>query len=420
MKNTYLTLFLLSLVLPAFAQYDIISVGANYANQTFYRFHDGTGTSVANTSWDIAFGAGLADAGIFVNEAVASSMSAPLPEVELYLTSAGDFSNVDTNGMTRIYNPEISWDAGAFNAVKDDADPFDLGWGSYDPLTHVITGTRIFCIKLRNGSYLKLQIESLADETYSFRYGNLDNSNEATAAIVKADYADKNLIYFSFESESVLDLEPAHWDLLFCRYYSPLDAGGEILEYLVTGVLSNEGVQVAQADGVDPFNANPDDYADQYSTELTVIGNDWKSFDLGTFQWVLPTDRAYFVQTPENELWRVIMVDFTGSSLGETTLSKTLLGEVGTTEAGVLQAKLHVFPNPAVDQVQVALDAPGTYDEAQIRVINQLGQPVWEGRSRLDEGLNVKTLQLGHLPAGYYQLLLEAHGLRATATLILY
>ncbi|MFT5263724.1 MAG: hypothetical protein ACI9RM_002452 [Ulvibacter sp.] len=86
------------------AQVDQPSVGPGYSEFTYYRLADGELNTSAHQTWDIAFSSGQMSAGVFVNEGVGLSFTSTLPQVELYLTSSTDFSNVDTAGMSRILN----------------------------------------------------------------------------------------------------------------------------------------------------------------------------------------------------------------------------------------------------------------------------------------------------------------------------
>ncbi|HIP31124.1 MAG TPA: hypothetical protein EYG86_00025, partial [Crocinitomicaceae bacterium] len=113
----------------------------------------------------------------------------------------------------------------------------------------VITGDRIFIIKLADGTYQKLIIEMLQGGVYTFKYADLDGENEVSASLTKSDYDGKNFGYYSIQNNTVLDREPVspEWDLLFTKYV--VDLGGGFL-YGVSGVLANVNVQVAQANGV--------------------------------------------------------------------------------------------------------------------------------------------------------------------------
>jgi hypothetical protein len=70
------------------------------------------------------------------------------------------------------------------------------------------------------------------------------------------------------------------FDLFYGRYVASVyDPGLELdVPYNVTGILSGPGVQVAEADGVDPETVDYTDYQDSLRSELDIIGHDWKFF----------------------------------------------------------------------------------------------------------------------------------------------
>lgn len=412
MRVFYTILPLLVFTLGLQAQtIDQVSVGTSYAMQTYYALEDGSITSEDYTTWDIAFAVGGQDLGIFVNESVASTFGDPLPEVELYETASFEYDDFDTTGMIRILNEESSWGEGAFNHIKNENDPFDFGWGSYNPSNHQVIGNRIFAIKLRNGVYKKLEIQSLISGVYTFRYANLDGSDEVSATINKEDYTGKTLAYYSLETGMALDLEPTTWDLLFIRYRTPLDDGaGNILEYVVTGVLTGPGVKVAQANEVDPETVDYMDYVSELTdSSLIVIGHDWKDFDLDLFQWVLPEDRAYFVRTADNKLWKLHFLDFEGSSTGVSTFEKTFVTELTSINEFENLESYAVFPNPASGQVNIAFELKTATRSGILTITNVLGQIIQSQTIGIQQGLNVKSFNLS-IPAGQYQVSLQIGG----------
>jgi hypothetical protein len=408
LKKFAFPVLLTVLFLPLSAQVEEVSVGQSYANSTFFRIGDGTSTTVDPTTWDIAFSLAPEAAGAFVNEAVASSMGAPLPQVELYAPLDSDYDNLDTAGMIRIYNPDVTWSEGAFNALRDPQNAFDYGWGFYDEANDEIVGTEVFVIKLRSGVYKKIQITSLNGSTFNFRYANLDGSAEAEQSLNKGDFSG-TLVYYSLETESTVLIEPAVWDLKFGRYTSGLDDGsGNIIQYLVTGILVNDGVEVAQADGIDPFDVDPADYENSYIDSIAVIGHDWKYFELSSFSWVLDLERVYFVKTTENELWRIFLLDFEGSSTGVTVFDRSFIS--GTTSLDDTYQQLEfveVFPNPANDMVQVAMELDRVVADGAIQIVNSLGQQVFYTDLSFDAGFSVRQIPLD-LPAGNYFLQVRA------------
>lgn len=385
---------------------DMPSVGASYSNFTYYNLADGAITSHDHNTWDIAFGVGSFDVGVFVNEAVILSFGTPAPTVALYLTSSTDFASVDTTGMTQLYNDEVSWAGGAFNAPADVSNQLDQGWGMYDPQTMNVNGSKIYVIKLRNNSYKKVMVESLISGVYTLKYADLDGGNEETKNITKADFSGKSLAYFSFESGSTVDLEPAAWDLLFTRYATPLSTGpNTFVQYFVTGVLHNAGLEVVQADGVDPMTANHEDYVSDYNDTLNIIGHDWKSFQ---GSWSIISDRVYFVKTRDQKIWKIQFFDFEGSSTGISTLERTFVGDAitSTDEVSTRLALMEVFPNPAVDHVNLVFDTTTSTDEAELEIVNQLGQVVQFERIAVQQGLNAQHVAVD-LPSGTYHLTLK-------------
>ena len=214
--NRFLLILFICCFQVAFAQFREVSMGPGYANQVFFSFSDTATYSHLNTSWDIAFEVfSQRDAGVFINEATGNSMSNPIPELEVFEVGMLSFEEVvDTSVLgQRLHNPDKSWNEGAFNTVKSPQNPFDFGWGTYEPTTNVVSGERVFVLKFRDSTYKKMEIQALDSGRYVFHYANLDGSGDTTQTLVRADYQGKTLAYFSFETESFLDLEPASWDL---------------------------------------------------------------------------------------------------------------------------------------------------------------------------------------------------------------
>lgn len=337
---------------PIFGQVEDVSVGPSYAFQAYYDLSTGEVTQVSNDAWDISFSnIGVQDAGIHINES-AAFMSAPL---KLYLADVKDWSTVisesDINEESEIlYNPEESWSEGAFNTVKNDENPLDFGWGSYNTSSHTVEGDKIYIIQQRDGTFLKFQVINLASGTYSFKYANLDGSEEVTDTVSKDPTSDRKLIHYSFGNGEVE--MPTDYDLIFQRYSTPLDNGeGGFIDYTVTGVLLAEGVQAVVADGVDTETVDESDYADQYSEDLKTIGHEWKSFSFSE-GWLIDDDRAQFVKTKEGDIYKVVFFDFQGSTSGITTLQKTFIGTSSTKEEVQIQDAINIYPNPTSDYIK--------------------------------------------------------------------
>ncbi|MCZ2100358.1 MAG: T9SS type A sorting domain-containing protein [Chitinophagales bacterium] len=393
-------------------EFQKISCGANYKFQSYVNLEKGTEKQVNNETWDIAFTAmGTSDAGIFINESSTSSTGENLPQTELYDAKTTDFdANIDVASIVKniYYNSEISWNYGAFNEGRNLADPFDYGWGKYNPQNHSVIGENVYVLKLRNGKYKKIQIESLAGIVYNFKYADLDGSNLVTKSINKqTENYGQNLIFYSFDSNSTIDILPQDgFDLMYGRYISwAKDPNGTIEQfYNVTGVLTGPGIKAAVAKGVNPDTVVEKDVEGQYSTRIDVIGFDWKNF-IGT-KWSIEQDRAHFLKMPDNTVWKLVFIDFEGSATGNAVFQKTKLGTSATTQITGIEAG--IFPNPVENSLYITIDADqNAASNLGAKIMDIQGRVVFESSLDLQAGLNAFEFNTSILKSGTFVLQLN-------------
>ena len=293
---------------------DSILMGAGYENEVFYSLKNGVVKTSPRSAWDLAFSTNPMSSTILINEGYG---------VELYTYPLGDkddWDNVDVTDIdnwSAMYNSDTSWYYGAFD--RNDLGHPDYGWGIYSMTTHDVMGDSLFVVKLSDGTLQKLFVEQRAAMTNSFtiKYGDIDQAG-TTTQVPCGDYTDKNFIYFSLTSGEVVDVEPASdsWDLLFTKYWD------ESIPYNVTGVLTNMEVETGEVRGTDPSLAEPADA--EFSTHISVIGSDWKSFDMGTYTYVIEPDLCYFVKSGE-ETYKITFTGTDGSTSGKVVFDKELV-----------------------------------------------------------------------------------------------
>jgi hypothetical protein len=385
-----------------------ISTGAGYNKQSFIKLNDGSQKQVNNDAWDLAFTAfGFQDAGIFINESSGSSMGQNLPLTELYYALTDDFSAaIDLEAIKdyKYLNSEASWNFGAFNEVRDTLNPFDFGWGDYQPASNRVIGDKVYVLKLRNGEYRKIKIESLTGTTYTFRYAKLDGSGEVTKTLNKlTDNKGQKLIFFSFTTNETVDVLPSGgFDLMYCRYISiAKDPNGTIVQqYNVTGVLTGPGILTAEADGVDPKTVTYIDYTDKLSTQTDIIGYDWKA--LTGISWLLDQDKVFFVKTTDNHMWRLHFIDFEGSSSGTAVMEKTDLG-LFSSSTDLVGVQTGIFPNPVDDQLILSLDiTEDSGSDINIDITNVNGQVMVNRVVKNQQGLKVFEINTTDWNKGTY------------------
>lgn len=412
MQRLLLFVFLITSLSIQAQDYQQFSAGAGYNFQSYINLEDGTETQVSNDAWDISFTIAGQDLGVFINESAGSSMGQPLDALQLFFAQSIEFSEVPDPELFEDYplsNSEKSWSLGAFNESASPNDPLDFGWGSYDTQTHIVTGYRIFVLKLRDATYKKILIESLENGVYNFKYANLDGTDEVSKSIDKTDFAGKLMAYYSITTEDFVDVEPdGGYDMVFHRYTTLLHDSetGEDIPYTVTGILSGPNVKVAQADTIDPETVDFEDYKDSLKTQIDIIGHDWKAFDLNEFQWVLADDRVYFVKTDNGDVWQVQFIDFEGSSTGTGTLVKTNLGMVSASKDIIEPLEeFKVFPNPANKVTHLSFTSEFKYNTpAYINLIDINGRVVYIEKFSVSQGQNNIDIPLSNLSNGLYSV----------------
>jgi hypothetical protein len=258
-------------------------------------------------------------------------------------------------GWKRLYNSDTIWEDGAFN--RNALDHPDYGWGVYNGITHDVVGDSIYIIKLANGAYKKLWIErkNSANNTYYFTFANLDGTNQFTETLDVKPYEDKLFVYYNLSIGSVIDRDPAKdsWDLLFSRYMGIVyDNSGNPTNYVVVGVLNNVETGANKNHPVSP------DFVEWYAKPMefykTVIGSDWKYFDMNTFSYSVTDSLVYFVQSLSGDIYKFVPLSFSGQSEGKTVFTHELVSMVNISENNA-EAGLRIFPNPASDQVNIDL-----------------------------------------------------------------
>ncbi|MFN8711609.1 MAG: T9SS type A sorting domain-containing protein [Bacteroidota bacterium] len=365
MKHLYISLFVVFIAAGATAQTiitDTVSLGAGYANQVWYSLLNDNQGSAPKNNWDLAFDCTAYGTAIHINSVTGT---------QLWLYPSGDtaaWANVDTTGITGWiprYNSDTSWVNGALNLFP--ASAFDIGWGIYNPVTHIVTGDSLFIIKLSDGSYRKLWIQQLGSGIYTVRAASLNNSNDVVFSIDKLPYSAKNFVYYSLQTNAIVDREPssANWDLLFTQYTTFIPT-----PYTVAGVLHNYGTTSAELHQVDVTTASHGSAV--FGTAINGIGYDWKQF--AQTGWVIEDSLVYFVQTQSGDIWKLVFTGFGGSANGNFIFTKELVSATAVDENQQMQPVSSLWPNPAHNQFTLMLGA--ATENVEVEIFDQTGRIV--------------------------------------------
>jgi len=410
MRNTllYLLLCLSSSVTNAQTQ-DSIAMGSGYTNESYYNLSNGEEININNTTWDLAFDLSGFGSSVRINEHTGTKLYAYPNGSKL------DWATVDTAGLStwgKLNNSDQKWSIGAFDRTANPADFTDLGWANYNTTTHQIIGDSIHILKLSNGNFKKLMLESLISGVYSFKYANLDGSNEVSATLTKSNYTDKKFGYYSIQTDIALDREPVktEWDIVFTKYTTELSPG---IFYGVTGILSNNNVYVREASGVNPSSAIWSNF--NVDSVINVVGYDWKTFNMSSFSYDIESDLSYFIEDQSGVLWQLVLTRFDGSSTGKVVFTKELISNLGLEANDAIQS-FGIYPNPVQNILTVLYHTSAT--TIQLILTDMSGKTVYQ--DTLDgTGFSEHKINLSNLSKGYYSLsLVTNEGMRNTKLIV--
>ena len=377
---------------------DSVSIQAGYTNQTFYSMPNGMLSTVSNTDWDLGFQLRGFAASILINSKNNVHLYRSNKDAIQWSTmTAADTTGI-LNSAYELFNSDESWDWGAFNNTNDSTNQFDLGWGVYDPASHHIIGDSLYFIQLPNGDYKKLWIESLQSGTYYFRHADLDGSNETLDTLFKSHFMSKYFGYFSISNHVEIDREPVYnsWDLVFTQYLALTPS-----IYKVSGVLSNDSVNVAKAYPVDVNGVNANSFP--YNYAINTIGYNWKTYDFGTNSYIIEDSLIYFVEARNHSVWKMIFTGFGGGANGNYYFNKELVGVAGVTEQIAPQI-LSAYPNPTSSVIQLVINNNSNSTIQHYQILNMLGKVVLDNPINLNSGLNSLTVSTNDLSNGIYFL----------------
>lgn len=418
MKKQLLSVLLAAGSLAANAQTvvpDSVEIGAGYANQVWYSMENGKQGTAAKDNWDIAFDLVGVQSGIQVNTA-AGAMLWAYPK-----GNKSSWSTVDTAGLstwTARYNSDTSWALGAIGRYADPNDPFDLDWGRYDLTNHTVVGDSIFIIKLVNGDYKKLLIEKLQSGTFTFKFANVDGSNETTATVAKSNFTKRNFAYYSLSGNQSLNREPdqTEWDIIFTQY-----TGFVPTPYAVTGVLHNRDTRTVRVDNIPNVPAYTNWQAHNDNSEINTIGYNWKSFNGSGYS--IKDSLVFFIKSYDTELgdysvWKLWFTDFS-SSTGKYVFNKQRLKTASITGVNKKTvATMVLYPNPSNgSNVKLVYDIEKTAKSVAVQVYDVTGKLLVNKTLNSNAGMYTEQLSTNTLQKGMYIVTLSVDGQRTSQRL---
>jgi hypothetical protein len=332
---------------------DTVSTGPSYTKQIWYSLQNDEVGSQSKDNWDLGIELTGFNSSILVNTQKPGTAVYATPYT---WTQWNTFDTTGYKGWMALHNSDTMWDIGALNKTGV-YNTEDLGWGTYNNNTHIISGTRLFLLTLTGNKFIKLGVKSLANGVYTITYAYTDNSDSTAFTVTKADYSNRNFVYYAFDTKTIINREPDNktWDLTFTRYiYNDYPAGGgTFIQQIVTGILQNKGVKVAEVRKTSIPNTN--NYNGRaFTSRINEIGSDWKTYNFMSNTYSITDSLVYFVQDLDRNIWKLVMTGFSGSAAGNYMFTKQKLGNLSITSFDA-DNHVYVYPNPLIPGQSVTL-----------------------------------------------------------------
>lgn len=272
-----------------------IEIGWPYTNQVYY---DCATNMVVKTNtkydWDISFECDTNGYHVLVNTAKGIFVAKGL----------APFTSVSSaSGLSWL------WDAPSGNLDS-------TAFGDWRIGNNVYIIDRQFNANGGHIGYKKMQILAVNDFSYTFKYANLDGTDEVTYTINKDPT--RNFIHFNFDDGGkTLALEPQknEWDLLFTNHYHKFS--NLPLPFVLTQVISNihSDVKVAEDNNGNFTNITLLDTSSYVFTNFwDEIGYDWKIRNSQDNSFTIDANKSFVVKTTEKLFYKIRFIDFYNST----------------------------------------------------------------------------------------------------------
>ncbi len=164
--------------------------------------------------------------------------------------------------------------------------------------------------------YKKIQLLYTYQNYYAIKFANLDDTDTYQSTIEKD--VTLNYVYFSFKNKGeVVNVEPdkSTWDILFSRSTDitiSLDNVDTIFDYSVVSVLLNPFSSQAYLEkDITYEDQNLSNIKNEaFTSQLNIIGYDWKAFDLGNNVYSARTDQIYIVKDINDYYYKFKFLSF--------------------------------------------------------------------------------------------------------------
>jgi hypothetical protein len=289
-----------------------IPMGQYYTYQTYFNLtEDSLVSSNLKSDFDLSFSSG--DSSWIIRLNTSTFMKAAMTE-QTELTAV-----TDTAGMVwKFDNSNGDPDSTALYSWLDISGNDTLFFGKVYVINRGINELGV------NLGLRKIIFEKLKNNTFYFKYSNMDNSGLVEASVRKD--AAFNEVQFSLKTGEVIQIQPPtlNWDLLFTQYTTLLYTNtGDAYPYLVTGTLINRACTTVAFDSTLVFNQITIDDVQllEFSSQQDKIGYDWKELygdiNSGDYYYKTRDNYNYIIRSKAGIYYKLRFVNFYSAETGE-------------------------------------------------------------------------------------------------------
>ena len=200
------------------------------------------------------------------------------------------------------------------------------------------------------------------------------------------------------------------WDIVFRRYSAYLAQAG--IYYPLTGVLSNDSVEVAEVKGEHVDSVDIESTMGlEYSNNISTIGYDWYTQSLQTID-----SLVYFVKSRDGNIYKLVFTGYGGMSTGNIYFNITEQAATAIDERSNIQ-NWTTYPNPAENVINTIFTLKEDSD-VEINIHDQAGRVVKKSNYFASQGINNVRLNTDDLAPGYYLLSVTENGRSLTTKFV--
>ncbi len=302
---------------PGDVQVDQVSMGPDYISQIYYQLSTKEIFVSDHRMWDLAFETTADGFHIWINGS---------NEILVSNTNSSNFLSItDTTGAN------WKWDASSWHkdstaignwliATPPAPTPAkdELNLTMPQKTEESKPSLRVYLLDLgpemiATERFKKIIFETVDAYQYTFKYSNLNNTNLREITLAKEPaFA---YTYFSIRNfDQAVFPEPVKpkWDILFTRYRTVFYQNGNVIPYILTGVLINpDGYKVA-IDSTKSFSEVDYNFAKNlfYTYNRDAIGYNWKRFLFTPPVYQVQPQLNYLIQDNAGYYWKLHFIDF--------------------------------------------------------------------------------------------------------------